>query len=102
MFDTLHRNAANFDLYHINISNFRRPETSFLWLANPWKSFRFVIWRNYKWYIIGLIILVVILLFIGVFIYSAPVSLFQFYAGVGASFYLIHDASTQHVYLTEK
>ena len=53
---------------------FRRPETSFLWIANPWKSFRFVIWRNYKWYIIGFIILALVVLLIGLFIYSAPVS----------------------------
>ncbi|CAB3993921.1 myoferlin-like isoform X2 [Paramuricea clavata] len=50
----------------------KRPETSFLWIANPWKSFRFVIWRNYKWYIIGFIVLALIVLLVGLFIYSAP------------------------------
>ena len=53
---------------------FSRPETSFFWLSNPWKSFRFIFWRNYKWYIIGITILILILLLLAVFLYSAPVS----------------------------
>ncbi|XP_028415074.1 myoferlin-like [Dendronephthya gigantea] len=57
---------------HPTLKKPKRPETSFLWLSNPWKSFRFVIWRNYKWYIIGFIVLALILLLIGVFIYAAP------------------------------
>ncbi|KAK3095803.1 hypothetical protein FSP39_019399 [Pinctada imbricata] len=52
----------------------KRPETSFLWFTSPWKTFRYIIWRNYKWYfIIGLLLLLLILL-IFLFIYSFPVS----------------------------
>ena len=25
-----------------------RPPTSFFWLTNPWKVFRYIIWKNYK------------------------------------------------------
>jgi hypothetical protein len=25
-----------------------RPATSFLWITSPWKSFRYILWRNYK------------------------------------------------------
>lgn len=54
---------------------YRRPETSFFWLASPWKSFKHIIWRNYKWWIIGFIVLVLVLLLLFLFIYSLPVSI---------------------------
>ena len=54
---------------------YSRPATSFRWFTSPWKSMRYIIWRNYKWYIIGLILLVLILLIVGIFIYSMPVSM---------------------------
>ncbi|XP_071169318.1 myoferlin-like isoform X13 [Mytilus edulis] len=50
----------------------KRPETSFFWLASPWKSFKHIIWRNYKWWIIGFIVLVLVLLLLFLFIYSLP------------------------------
>ena len=54
---------------------FSRPETSFLWFTSPFKTLRYIIWRNYKWYfIIGLLILLLILLLF-LFIYSFPVSI---------------------------
>jgi signal peptidase I len=53
---------------------YRRPETSFLWFASPWKTLKFIIWRNYKWYIIGFIVLLLLLLLIFLFLYSFPVS----------------------------
>ena len=34
---------------------FSRPKTSFLWFTSPWKTFRYVIWGNFKWTIITLI-----------------------------------------------
>ncbi|XP_041370601.1 myoferlin-like isoform X3 [Gigantopelta aegis] len=49
-----------------------RPETSFLWFANPLKTLRYIIWRNYKWYIIGLLLLILFILIIALFIYSFP------------------------------
>ncbi|XP_056005338.1 myoferlin-like isoform X14 [Ostrea edulis] len=50
----------------------KRPETSFLWFASPWKTLRYIIWRNYKWYIIGFFLLILLLLLIFLFLYSFP------------------------------
>ncbi|XP_031760541.1 myoferlin isoform X3 [Xenopus tropicalis] len=49
-----------------------RPDTSFLWFTNPCKTMKFIIWRRFKWVFIGLIILLLVLLFLGVFFYSLP------------------------------
>ncbi|CAF5063417.1 unnamed protein product, partial [Rotaria sp. Silwood1] len=38
-----------------------RPKTSFLWFTSPWKTFRYIIWRYFKWAII-----LEVLLFIGI------------------------------------
>ncbi|WAR21900.1 MYOF-like protein [Mya arenaria] len=49
-----------------------RPETSFLWFTSPFKTLRYIIWANYKWYfIIGLVIILLLLLIV-LFIYSFP------------------------------
>ncbi|CAF3351971.1 unnamed protein product [Rotaria sp. Silwood1] len=49
-----------------------RPKTSFLWFTSPWKTFRYVIWRNFRWTIlIGIIIFIFVLcLLIG--LWSVP------------------------------
>ncbi|XP_047668037.1 myoferlin isoform X1 [Tachysurus fulvidraco] len=49
-----------------------RPDTSFLWFTNPCKSLKFIVWRRYKWLFIGLIILILVLLFVGILLYSLP------------------------------
>ncbi|XP_077894091.1 myoferlin isoform X1 [Ictidomys tridecemlineatus] len=49
-----------------------RPETSFLWFTNPCKTMRFIVWRRFKWVIIGLFILLILLLFLAVLLYSLP------------------------------
>lgn len=54
-----------------------RPDTSFLWFTNPCKTMKFIIWRRYKWLFIGLIILILVILFLGILLYSFPVSLYQ-------------------------
>ncbi|XP_064115112.1 myoferlin-like [Macrobrachium nipponense] len=51
---------------------FRRPATSFLWISSPWKSFRHIIWKNYKWYCITFIIFFLLFLFLFLFLYSLP------------------------------
>ena len=51
-----------------------RPATSFFWLTSPWKTFRFIIWKNYKWQIIFVILVILIVIMIIVFVYTAPVS----------------------------
>ncbi|RWS24989.1 otoferlin-like protein, partial [Leptotrombidium deliense] len=49
-----------------------RPETSFMWFMNPFKTLKYVIWRNFKSKIIkGLIFLFLVLFFI-LFVYAAP------------------------------
>jgi len=49
-----------------------RPATSFLWFTSPWKTFKFIVWRYYKWHIIGGIILVLLVVIIVIFIYTSP------------------------------
>uniref|UniRef100_A0A8B9TAA1 Myoferlin n=1 Tax=Anas platyrhynchos TaxID=8839 RepID=A0A8B9TAA1_ANAPL len=49
-----------------------RPDTSFLWFTNPCKTMKFIVWRRFKWLFIGLIILLIILLFVAVLLYSLP------------------------------
>ncbi|XP_053367599.1 myoferlin-like [Clarias gariepinus] len=49
-----------------------RPETSFFWFINPCKTLKFIIWRRFKWLFIGLIILLLVLLFLGILLYSLP------------------------------
>ncbi|XP_053548396.1 myoferlin isoform X2 [Bombina bombina] len=49
-----------------------RPDTSFLWFTNPCKTMKFIVWRRFKWIFIGIILLLLVLLFLGVFLYSLP------------------------------
>ncbi|XP_007516850.2 myoferlin isoform X2 [Erinaceus europaeus] len=49
-----------------------RPDTSFLWFTNPCKTMKFIVWRRFKWVIIGLLILLILLLFVAVLLYSLP------------------------------
>ncbi|CAK6436265.1 unnamed protein product [Pipistrellus nathusii] len=49
-----------------------RPDTSFLWFTNPCKTMKFIVWRRYKWVIIGLLILLILVLFAAVLLYSLP------------------------------
>lgn len=50
----------------------KRPATSFFFLTSPWKSFKYIIWKNYKWYIIGILVLLMLLLIIALFLWSMP------------------------------
>ncbi|XP_069567394.1 fer-1-like protein 4 [Brachyistius frenatus] len=49
-----------------------RPTTNFNWFVNPLKTFIFLIWKKYKKYIIALAILVLLILFLGLLIYTMP------------------------------
>uniref|UniRef100_A0A673HNS3 Dysferlin-like n=1 Tax=Sinocyclocheilus rhinocerous TaxID=307959 RepID=A0A673HNS3_9TELE len=53
----------------------QRPETSFLWFSSPFKTFKFIVWRRFKWLILGFYVLFFIILFLGVFLYAFPVSI---------------------------
>ncbi|XP_034538293.1 myoferlin [Notolabrus celidotus] len=49
-----------------------RPDTSFFWFTNPCKTMKFIVWRRFKClFIIGIILLLVILFF-GILLYSLP------------------------------
>ncbi|XP_056605419.1 dysferlin isoform X6 [Triplophysa dalaica] len=50
----------------------QRPETSFLWFSSPYKTFRFIVWRRFRWLILGLFVLFFIVIFLGVFLYAFP------------------------------
>ncbi|XP_070540972.1 myoferlin-like isoform X9 [Ptychodera flava] len=49
-----------------------RPATSFNWLTSPLKSLRFIVWKNFKKYIIGFLIILLIVLLVALFIYAFP------------------------------
>ncbi|KAI3388907.1 hypothetical protein SNEBB_006737 [Seison nebaliae] len=53
----------------------KRPETSFLWITSPWKTFKFIIWRRYKWWFLGILLIVLVAVFIILFFYAVPPTL---------------------------
>ncbi|XP_030803162.1 dysferlin isoform X5 [Camarhynchus parvulus] len=50
----------------------KRPETSFLWFTSPYKTLKFILWRRYKWVLILALLLFILLLFLGIFVYAFP------------------------------
>ncbi|XP_050539137.1 otoferlin-like isoform X2 [Daktulosphaira vitifoliae] len=49
-----------------------RPDASFMWFLNPFKSIRYIIWHNYKWKILkGFVVLAIFLMLI-LFFYAIP------------------------------
>lgn len=49
-----------------------RPDSSFLWVLNPLKSIRYIVWHNYKWLIIKGILFLLLVLLLALFVYSIP------------------------------
>ncbi|XP_008284661.1 myoferlin isoform X2 [Stegastes partitus] len=49
-----------------------RPDTSFFWFTNPCKTMKFIVWRRFRWLFIGGIILLLVILFLGILLYSLP------------------------------
>ncbi|XP_059354554.1 otoferlin-like isoform X8 [Carassius carassius] len=49
-----------------------RPDTSLMWFMNPLKSIRYFIWHNYRWLILEALALFLLLLLVGLFLYSIP------------------------------
>ncbi|KAK6179510.1 hypothetical protein SNE40_011846 [Patella caerulea] len=49
-----------------------RPDSSFMWFMNPWKSIRYILWHNYKWVILKLLIVLLLTAVILLFFYSMP------------------------------
>ncbi|XP_054846459.1 dysferlin isoform X2 [Eublepharis macularius] len=50
----------------------QRPETSFLWFTSPYKTLKYILWRRFKWVFLVLLVLFIVLLFLGIFIYAFP------------------------------
>ncbi|XP_053105918.1 otoferlin isoform X15 [Hemicordylus capensis] len=49
-----------------------RPDTSFIWFLNPLKSIRYFIWHTYRWLLLKVLLLALLLLMVGLFFYSMP------------------------------
>ncbi|KAF5278108.1 hypothetical protein FQR65_LT03624 [Abscondita terminalis] len=49
-----------------------RPDSSFMWFMNPLKSLRYILWQNYKWKILKLLIILALAFIILLFFYSFP------------------------------
>ncbi|XP_051879497.1 fer-1-like protein 6 [Pristis pectinata] len=52
-----------------------RPDTSFTWFMKPFKCIYYLIWKNYKKYIIIGLILLIVTLFIVLLIYTLPAAI---------------------------
>ena len=52
-----------------------RPKTSFHALLNPWRSWKYIIWKRVKWIILTFLLILILALFILLFLYSFPTSL---------------------------
>ncbi|KAI1886869.1 hypothetical protein AGOR_G00200230 [Albula goreensis] len=50
----------------------KRPETSFFWFTNPCKTMKFIVWHRFKWLFIGFLIVLLVVLFIAILLYSLP------------------------------
>ena len=49
-----------------------RPATSFNWITSPWKSFKYIIWKNYGNYILMVIGIILLIIFLALFFYYTP------------------------------
>ncbi|XP_067338565.1 otoferlin isoform X16 [Channa argus] len=49
-----------------------RPDTSLMWFLGPLKSIRYFIWHNYRWLILKALGLILLLIMLGLFLYSIP------------------------------
>lgn len=49
-----------------------RPDSSFLWFMNPLKTLKYIIWKNYKWLIFKIILLLLLIAFLVLFFYNFP------------------------------
>ncbi|KAF5301719.1 hypothetical protein FQA39_LY10650 [Lamprigera yunnana] len=49
-----------------------RPDSSFMWFMNPLKSIRYILWQNYKWKILKLLIILAVAVILLLFFYSIP------------------------------
>ncbi|CAH8518437.1 unnamed protein product [Dicrocoelium dendriticum] len=57
---------------HPHLDPPKRPETSFFWLLSPWKTFKYIIWRRFRWILLTILICVLLGLLVVLFIYAMP------------------------------
>ena len=62
--------ALSTSLYPLPV--YSRPDTSLMWFLSPLRSIRYFIWHNYRWLILKILGLALLLLMLGVFLYSLP------------------------------
>lgn len=69
---------GHIDSYQPNIIIFislllcSRPDTSFMWFLNPLKTLKYILWRNFKFKILKLLIFLFFVLMIVLFFYAMP------------------------------
>ncbi len=51
---------------------YSRPDGSFLWFMSPLKTLKYIIWKNYKWLLLKLLIVAMIIAFLVLFFYNFP------------------------------
>ncbi|XP_029318833.1 otoferlin isoform X4 [Cottoperca gobio] len=49
-----------------------RPDTTFLWFLSPLKAIRYLVCNRYKWLIIKIVLAMLLLIMLGLFLYSMP------------------------------
>ncbi|KAG1674527.1 Otoferlin [Nymphon striatum] len=49
-----------------------RPDSSFIWFLNPLKSIKYIIWHNYKWTILKVLLIIALAALLVLFFYSMP------------------------------
>ncbi|XP_032877367.1 otoferlin isoform X1 [Amblyraja radiata] len=49
-----------------------RPDTTFIWFLNPLKSIKYLICTRYKWLIVKIVLALLLVIMIGLFLYSMP------------------------------
>ena len=70
-----HAGSHTLSLYLFFIPFHSRPAHSFLWYTSPFKTFKFIIWRNInKCYLLKILFCIFLALLIFLFVYSIPVS----------------------------
>jgi hypothetical protein len=57
---------------------FSRPATSFPWFLSPWSTFKHIVWKHYKWHIIAVLAIILLVLWIVLLVYTFPQNLSMF------------------------
>lgn len=57
---------------HLHFPPFSRPDTTFLWFLSPLKAIRYLVCNRYKWLIIKIVLALLLLIMLGLFLYSMP------------------------------